>query len=162
MKDHAGLPGQCHYLFQDRDGTPDARSESTATLQILEATVKLAKCSFFDTAISYFGHTIRPGQPEVDIRNPLAIKQAKAPTSQTTLRFFLGACSAYRLVVPGFANTAAPLNEKTGKWEPFGFELLTETEFDAFRDLKRKLVSPPLLVPLCDGYKYTLSTGRCD
>lgn len=43
----------------------------------------------------------------------------------------------HKLLVPDSAAIAALLNEKTGKGEPFEFEMLGITEFDAFRDLKK-------------------------
>ena len=68
---------------------------------------------------------------------------ARAPTSQTELRSFLGMCNVYRMFVQGFAKISAPLNKKTGKNQPYDFETLTDTEYAAFEELKRLLVSPP-------------------
>ena len=67
----------------------------------------------------------------------------------------------YRKFVQGFAKIAAPLNKKTGKNQPYEFETLTDTEYAAFEDLKRRLVSPPILALPRYGRKYTLETDAC-
>ena len=40
--------------------------------------LKLAKCAFFDTSVTYLGHVIRPGRLEVERRNVIAIERARA------------------------------------------------------------------------------------
>lgn len=55
-------------------------------------------------------------------------------------------------------RTAAPWNKKTGKGEPFEIEVLTDTELGAVRDLKKKVVSPPVLALPRHGYRYILHT----
>ena len=123
--------------------------------------LKLAKCAFFDTSITYLGHVIHPGRLEVERRNVIAIERARAPTNQTELRSFLGMCNVYRRFIQGFAKIAAPLNKKTGKNQPYDFEILTDAEFAAFEELKRRLVSPPVLALPRYGRKYTLDTDAC-
>lgn len=46
--------------------------------------------------------------------------------------------------------------------EPFELKLPIDSEFEAFRDLKKKLVPPPVLALFCYGYKYILLTDACD
>ena len=122
---------------------------------------KLAKCAFFDTSLTYLGHVIRPGRLEVERRNVIAIERARAPTNQMKLRSFLGMCNLYRRFIQGFAKIAAPLNKKTGKNQPYELEILTDAEFAAFEELKRRLVSPPVLALTRCGRKYTLDTDAC-
>ena len=86
---------------------------------------------------------------------------ARAPTNQTELRSFLGMCNVYRQFIKRFAKIAAPLNKKTGKNKPYDFEILTDAEFAAFEELKRRLVSPPVLALPRYGRKYTLETDAC-
>ena len=59
-------------------------------LHTAAVSLKLAKCAFFDTSVTYLGHIIRPGRLEVERRNVIAIDRARAPTNQTELRSFLG------------------------------------------------------------------------
>ena len=67
----------------------------------------------------------------------------------------------HRQFVQGFAKIAAPLNKKTGKNQSYEFEVLTDTEHAAFEELKRRLVSPPILALPRYGRKYTLETDAC-
>ena len=67
----------------------------------------------------------------------------------------------YRRFIQGFAKIAAPLNKKTGKYQHYEFEILTDAELAAFEELKRRLVSPPVLVLPRYGRKYTLDTDAC-
>ena len=123
--------------------------------------LKLAKCAIFDTSVTYIGHVIRPGRLEVARRNVIAIERARLPTNQTELRSFLGMCNVYRRFIQGFMKIAALLNKKTGKNQPYDFEILTDAEFAAFEELKRRLVSPPVLALPRYGRKYTLDTDAC-
>ena len=47
----------------------------------------------------------------------------------------------------------------TGKNQPYQFETLTDTEYAAFQELKRRLMSPPILALPRSGRKYTLETN---
>ena len=45
--------------------------------------LRLSKCAFFDTSVTYLGHVTRPGMLEVERRNVVAIKRARPPQNQT-------------------------------------------------------------------------------
>ena len=131
-------------------------------LQDAGVSLKLPKCHFFQASVDYLGHVIRPGKLEVSTRTCDAIKQAKPPTTQTGIRSFIGLCNVFRRFVPNFARIATPLNRKLEKGQPFNFETLTDAEYAAFEELKRRLVSPPILaLPKRDG-QYKLDTDACD
>lgn len=114
-------------------------------LQTSEVALKLAECIFSGTAVSILGHTIPPGQMDLDKRNLVAIERATAPENQTELPSLLGRCSVYRRFVLGFVKFAASLNKKTSKEEPFESELLTDGDFDAFQNPSTELTPPPIL-----------------
>ena len=130
-------------------------------LQTAGVSLKIAKCAFFVTSVTYLGHVIRPGRLEVERRNVIAIERVRAPTNQTKLRSFLGMCNVYRQFIKGFTKIAAPPNKKTGKNQPYEFEVLTDEEFAAFEELKRRLLSPPVLALPRYERKYTLDTDAC-
>ena len=131
-------------------------------LQEAGVSLKLPKCHFFQASVDYLGHVIRPGKLEVSTRTCDAIKRAKPPTTQTGIRSFIGLCNVFRRFVPNFARIATPLNRKLEKGQPFNFEVLTDPEYAAFEELKRRLVSPPILaLPKRDG-QYKLDTDACD
>lgn len=71
-------------------------------------------------------------------------------------------CSVYRRFVPCFAKIATALNRKTGNGEPLESRLVANTETDAFRDLKKKLVLLPLLALARHVYKNTVDTDACE
>ena len=67
----------------------------------------------------------------------------------------------YPRFVKSFAKIAAPLNQKRGKTQTLEFEVLTDEEYEAFVELKKRLVSPPILALPRYGKKYTLDTDAC-
>jgi hypothetical protein len=77
----------------------------------------MKKFHFIKETVSYLGHVIHPGKLAVAGKNASALKTVKFPTTQSELRSFLGFCNFYRRFVPGFAKTAAPLNEFLRKIE---------------------------------------------
>ena len=67
----------------------------------------------------------------------------------------------YQWFVKGSANIAAPPNRNTGKIQPFQFETISDPEYVTFEELKRRLVSPPILTLPHFGQKYKLDTDAC-
>ena len=125
-------------------------------------TLRLQKYNFFTESVDYLGHTIHPGRLQVARNNLKALREPKAPTNQTEIRSFLGMCNVYRRFIPNFARIANPLNRKLHNGQPVSFEILTDEEYDAFEELKGKLISPPILALPRPGYKYTIDTDACD
>lgn len=111
--------------------------------------------------VFYLGHITCPGQLESNKRNVVAIERQKAGTSQTLLRPFLGRGDVYGRLVSRSAIATAPSNEETGKREPFEPELLTDTASDAFRALKKTLVSPTAFALSSHCYRYTQESSAC-
>ena len=94
----------------------DAESHFRHVEQVLNVlkdagvSLKLKKCSFFADRVKYLGHVIRPGSLEIDETVTAASRQAKQPRTQKEVRSFLGLCNIYRMFVPNFTDTEAPLN----------------------------------------------------
>ena len=61
----------------------------------------------------------------------------------------------------GFAKIATPLNWETGKTQPLEFLTLTNEEYEAFEELKKHLVSPPILTLPRYRTEYTIDTDAC-
>lgn len=59
----------------------------------------------------------------------------------------------YRRIVPNFARIAAPLNRQKSKYHPFELGVLTDSEYTAFAELKKRLVSPPIFALPRHGLK---------
>ncbi|BHF65296.1 hypothetical protein SprV_0200830600 [Sparganum proliferum] len=70
------------------------------------------------------------------------IRSWPQPTSVSELRGFLGLASYYRRFIKDFAHIAAPLNRLTSKQNAFNWSDECERSFE---ELKRRLISPPLL-----------------
>ena len=78
--------------------------------------VKLKKCSFYQTEISFLGHVLSKGSVRVEPEKVEALQRWKRPlTTVKQVRQFLGMASYYRNFVPGFATIVAPLSHMTRK-----------------------------------------------
>lgn len=105
-------------------------------------TLKLPKCSFFNTKIEYLGYEIssqgvKPGERKIS-----AVKNFPLPKNVHEVRQFLGLASYFRKFVQGFGEIARPLTmllKQKSSWQ------WTEAENSAFNKLKQKLVERPLL-----------------
>lgn len=117
--------------------------------------VKPEKCQLFHQKLRYLGHLVTEDGilPDPDKTN--AVDNWPTPTSESEMRQFLGLAGYYRRFVPGYAKTAAPLHALLGdpkkkrktrntKTSPFS-ERWEESCSSAFHELKRRLVSAPIL-----------------
>ncbi len=94
--------------------------------------------------------------------NTLALKEAKHPTTQTDLRSFLRLCNVQRRFFPKFAQIAAPLKAMLPKGQPATIDTLTTAQADAFDELQRALLNPPILAfPRGNGL-FILDTDASD
>ena len=121
-------------------------------------TLRLSKCSFFQSEVKYLGHVIRPGRLAILQKNVEAISRADIPRTKTQMRSFLGMCNIYRRFIQGFARIAHPLSRKTSKDFPETWENLSVEEMRAFETLKRCLLTAPILALPREGFPYTLDT----
>lgn len=105
-------------------------------------TLKLSKCRFFDTTVSYLGYDIsskgiQPGEAKM-----LAVKEFPKPRNVHEIRQFLGLTGYFRKFIQGYGEIARPLTsllKKEAVWQ------WTDTEDRAFSLLKDKLVARPVL-----------------
>jgi len=74
-------------------------------------------------------------------------------------RPFLGLCSYYRRFVSQFASVAAPLHRLQNKNVTFEWGAKEE---DAFQELKRRLMTTPILGMPTDEGTYYLDTDACE
>lgn len=105
-------------------------------------TLKLTKCRFFDTTVSYLGYDIssegvQPGEAKV-----LAVQEFPKPQNIHEIRQFLGLTGYFRKFIQGYGEIARPLTsllKKEAVWQ------WSDTEDRAFSLLKQRLVARPLL-----------------
>lgn len=116
--------------------------------------VKLSKCSFFKSQVSFLGHVISTEGIATDPEKIRAVAEWRQPQDLQELKSFLGFASFYRRFVKNFASIAAPLhalctlgNVKCGaKLSAASFQQHWSVECDqAFRRLREKLTSAPVL-----------------
>ena len=133
-----------------------------STLRNAGLSLKLNKCEFFTRSVNYLGHVVRPGKLEVASKTCKSVQEFLEPTTQTELRSFLGLCNVYRRFVKNFARISSPLNDLLTKGRPKELEPFTEAEYSAYKELKEKLVSPPVLKLFQPDLPVILETDACN
>ena len=120
--------------------------------------LKLKKCTFFRPKVHFLGHVISPGKLSVADTAADAFKTFTFPTTLTQVRSFLGACNVYRRFVKGFAKKARPLTDMTRKYSDPDFYNPTELQLQAFENLKKCMIAPPILALPRHGRPYMIDT----
>ncbi|XP_059456454.1 uncharacterized protein LOC132186493 [Corylus avellana] len=115
------------------------------TLEVLRSHqlfAKRSKCRFGCSEVDYLGHLISAEGVRVDSKKLSAMAEWPRPKSLKALRGFLGLTGYYRKFVKGYGSIAAPLTDllKKNAWQ---WSEMAET---AFEELKKAVVSPPVLV----------------
>lgn len=127
-------------------------------LQGAGLSLKAKKCHFFQEEVEYLGHVVGRGHLKVQDKNIRGLEEASPPRCKKDLRSFLGMCNVYRRFVKDYARIARPLAAKTSTRLPDRWDHLTEEEAQSFEELKRRLISAPILsLPRREG-EYTLDT----
>jgi hypothetical protein len=104
-----------------------------------------AKSILRTSEVQYLGYTLRPGGVSLSKDKLGALRAFPPPTTPKQIREFVGICNYFRFLVPSFSRQAAPLlklTRATSEWKegPLPPEALT-----AFQDLKKALISEPIL-----------------
>jgi hypothetical protein len=93
--------------------------------------------------VPFLGHIISNGGISLD---PAKVKEIVAwsiPTTVTEVRSFLGLAGYYRRFIEGFSKIAKPITSLLEKEREFKWD---EKYQDSFYQLKKWLMSPPVLV----------------
>ncbi|KFM71645.1 Retrovirus-related Pol polyprotein from transposon 17.6, partial [Stegodyphus mimosarum] len=109
-----------------------------STLQTLNFTANLEKCSFGQSEVKYLGHIVGSGRHGPDPEKLEVIKILKPPRTKKALRSVLGLYNYYREYVPNYAKIARPLTDLTRKSIPNDIPWGSEAE-KAFKELKDAL-----------------------
>ena len=104
---------------------------------------KLSKCEFWMDEVQFLGHVISAQGIVMDLVKVEAVVQRKSPKSATEIRSFVGLVGYYRRFIKGFSKIVAPLTLLTWKDQPFTW---TDKCEESFQELKRRLISAPILV----------------
>ena len=116
------------------------------------------KCEFLLDEILYLGHVVGRDGQKPDERKIASVKNFPTPLCLTDVRSFLGLCSYYRKFIPNFAITAKPLTDLTKKETSFNWQ---KEQQEAFEELKRKLISYPVLAHYDPSRETQIRTDAC-
>lgn len=105
-------------------------------------TLRLSKCRFLKTELSYLGHEIqreglRPSKEKIK-----AVSEFPTPKDVHTVRQFLGLAGYFRKFIKGFSKLTEPLTQLLQKKVQFEWK---EEQEKAFQNLKEKLTERPIL-----------------
>ncbi|GBL90186.1 Transposon Ty3-G Gag-Pol polyprotein [Araneus ventricosus] len=104
--------------------------------------LKLSKCVFAQTKISFLGYEIEQGKVSPNNANIETIKKLQPPTNVKELQRFLGSVNVYNKFIPQYAKLRYPLNQLLKKDVKFNW---TNECQDAFDKLKETLTTKPVL-----------------
>lgn len=121
--------------------------------------LKLSKCLFAQTSISYLDHVISARGISTDPSKVSDVQNWPVPQDIKQLRSFLGLAGYYRKFVQNFAVIARPLTDLLKKGTMF---LWTATHSSAFEALNAALVSAPVLALPDFSHPFQLQTDACD
>jgi hypothetical protein len=93
--------------------------------------------------VPFLGHIISNGGISVDPTKVKEIVVWSIPTIVTEIRSFLGLVGYYRRFIKGFSKIAKPITSLLEKGREFKWD---EKCQDSFDHLKKRLMSPPVLV----------------
>lgn len=105
-------------------------------------TLKLSKCRFFDTTVSYLGYEISSSGIQPGESKTLAVKEFPVPHNVHEVRQFLGLTGYFRKFIKDYGAIARPLTsllKRDSIWH------WSDVEDKAFTTLKDNLINRPLL-----------------
>ena len=117
----------------------------TAVFQKLRSAglkLKAEKCSLFQKEVHFLGHIVGQEGVRVDPEKTQKVQQWPVPQTVRQLRGFLGLASYYRRFIKDYSLIAAPLTKLTGGRGRIPWE---DEQQQAFEELKKQLVTPPIL-----------------
>jgi hypothetical protein len=123
----------------------------------LQADIK--KSEFGVKRTKYLGFIISTDGIETDPEKTSVIDQWEPPRTVKGVQSFLGFCNFYRRFIKDYGRIARPLNRLTRQNQPFVFDTRCE---QAFKELKRRLVSAPLLRHFDSSLPTRLETDASD
>lgn len=130
-------------IFSDNQEDHDEHVKLVlAKLKEHQLALKLEKCSFDQTTVSFLGFIISVDGISMDPSKVAAIKEWATPKSALDILIFLGLANFYRRFVENYSKIATPLTNLLKKNVPFVWSSMAQKAFDT---LKEKLSSDPIL-----------------
>ena len=110
--------------------------------------LKLSKCNFFHTEISYLGHKVSTAGMEPGTEGLKGIAEIMPPAMYTQVHKFLGTMGHFRRFIKGYVRIAKPLNDllqgENSKLKSQSLGLPLDT-LATFQELKMKCLTVPVL-----------------
>ncbi|KAK3561116.1 hypothetical protein QTP86_028309, partial [Hemibagrus guttatus] len=117
--------------------------EVLARLQRHHVFVKLEKCEFHRTTVTFLGYVISPRGVEMDTNKVRAVSEWPASSTIKELQWFLGFANFYRRFIRNYSSVAAPLTSLLrGKPKKLNW---TDQARAAFQRLKDCFTTAPIL-----------------
>jgi hypothetical protein len=104
---------------------------------------KYNKCEFWIGEVPFLGHIISNGGISVDPAKVKEIMEWSIPITVMKVRSFLGLAEYYWRFIEGFSKIAKPMTSLLEKGRKFKWN---EKCQDSFDQLKKRLMSPPVLI----------------
>ena len=123
----------------------------------LQADIK--KSEFGVKRTKYLGFIVSSDGIQTDPEKTSVIRSWDLPRTVRGVQSFLGFCNFYRRFIRDYGRIAKPLNQLTRKNRPFQFDTACKQAFD---ELKKRLVSAPLLVHFKQGLPTMVETDASD
>jgi hypothetical protein len=108
-----------------------------------QLSTKFSKWEFWIGEVPFLGHIISNGGISMDPAKVKEIMEWSIPTTVTEVLSFLGLAGYYRRFIEGFSKIAKPMTSLLEKGREFKWD---EKCQDSFGQLKKRLMSPPVLV----------------
>uniref|UniRef100_A0A8R7TS24 Reverse transcriptase domain-containing protein n=1 Tax=Triticum urartu TaxID=4572 RepID=A0A8R7TS24_TRIUA len=142
------------------EGSKDHIRHLQRTLEMLrkhELNVKISKCNFATSQVSYLGHVISEQGVATDPEKIQAVLDWKEPENVTKLRGFLGLTGYYRIFVKDYERICRTLHYMLEKdaflWGP--------PQSQAFQTLKQAMTSCPILALPDFSLPFTIESDAC-
>ena len=128
-------------------------------LQSAGLKLKMEKCRFHTTEVTFLGYVITPQGLKMDPVKVESVLSWNTPTNVKEVQSFLGFANFYRRFIKGYSSIAAPLTALTRK--DTGFEWTKEAQ-KAFEELKQAFASYPVLNSFDPEKEIRLETDSSD
>lgn len=122
-----------------------------------ELVIRLKKCAFGLTEVSYLGHIISQDGVSTDPKKVEKIRSWPTPTDVTELRKFLGMTGYYRRFIQGYGIICRPLHDMLKKE---GFKWGSD-QSAAFEKLKDKMCNSPVLTLPDFSKEFIIEADAC-
>lgn len=121
-------------------------------------TIRLDKCQFLHSKITYLGHEIENGQIRPGDAKIRAVTAFSPPKNVHEVRQFLGLASYFRKFIKDFSLIALPLTKLTRKDVTYQWGPAQQSAFD---ELKKKLAEKPVLAIYNPDAETEVHTDAC-